>query len=102
MFRDTAQRGKVCYLLCAWIPGSPWRLEADGYRPTGPKPTGKSTSEMAMVAFARALWRGDKLGVPLGVFDARRWAMIATLFSALGLGPDAVDEWIETREAEES
>lgn len=94
MFRDTTQRGLVCYLLCRWIPGSPWCLEPDGYRPTGPKPVGKSTGEQAMLRFARALWRGDTLPVWLG-WDRTRMNDVATLLVAMNTGK--IEHWILER-----
>jgi len=103
MFRDAEQRGHVCYLLCRWIPGSPWSFTDHGYRPNLVMGTGLSTGQEAMILFAQALWRGDTLPVTPSRWDAKRFGTVVTLLQAMASGVDSVDEidnWIAVREAE--
>ena len=92
MFRNDEQRGEVCFILCAWVRGSPWVWTSTGYRPEGKAPTGLSTGEAKMLRFAMALWRGGDLPVWQG-FDSRRLGSIAAVLVAMTHGPDAVDAW---------
>ncbi len=94
MFRDDRQLGDVCFILCAWIPKSPWMWRGDGlgdgYRRYGlDLPSGISTGEAHMLRFAAALWGGDDLTVWRG-YDRRRMTDIVELLAA-------IDEWIAAR-----
>lgn len=103
MFRDDYQRGEVCFILCAWIPGSTWAMDGRGYRPvTHNNLSSLSTGELAMLRFAKRLWLGDgddaATGLPVWTgFDARRMRDIAELLTALVGGPEAIDAWILQR-----
>ena len=103
MFRDDAQRGEVCFILCAWVRDSPWRYAVSSYRPHGPVAwEGRSVGELAMLHFAKRLWNGDGEDPAVGLsvwtgFDARRMRDIAELLVAMVAGPEAIDRWIENR-----
>lgn len=97
MFRNDKQLGDVCFILCAWIPQSPWAWAGDGYRRERfDLPDGISSGEAAMLRFAAALWGGDDLAVSRG-FDGRRMRDVGALISALGGGPMEIDGWIRSR-----
>lgn len=97
MFRNDEQLGQVCFILCAWIPSSPWRWDGDGYRRTFFEvPSGISSGEAAMIRFAAALWGGDDLPVWRG-FDGKRLRDVGELLVAMGEGSDAIDSWIHAR-----
>jgi len=100
MFKNDKQRGEVCYLLCAWIPKSPWKATPDGYRPSqlahaGRLPDGVSTGEAAMIRFSIALWRSEDPVVWLG-FDNRRMYDIGELIVAMQ-SPEMIGAWIAER-----
>lgn len=96
MFRDPQQRGMVCYLLCRWIPGSPWVLTADGYKPGVVSGSGLSSGQRATILFAQDLWSGRDPSWSW-CWDRRRMTDVATLFVALTDGPEAIDRWIAER-----
>lgn len=102
MFRDDAQRGEVCYLLCRWIPKSPWARRGDRntYCPSqlahaGRLPDGVSSGEAAMIRFSIKLWKSEDPVVWLG-FDGQRMKDIGELLPALS-SPVAIDAWILKR-----
>lgn len=97
MFRNDQQLGQVCFILCAWIPSSPWAWDGDGYRRKHfNEPTGISSGEAAMLRFAADVWGGDDLKVYRGL-DGRRLRDIGELIVALGSGTSAIDAWIDKR-----
>lgn len=97
MFENDRQLGDVCFILCAWIPSSPWKWADDGYRRDFFEvPPGISSGEAAMIRFAAALWGGDDLPVWRG-FDNRRMRDIGELLLAMHDSPLAIDAWIAKR-----
>lgn len=102
MFRDDHQTGACCRALLARVDRAEWWGE-DG-RPTAEVcelvdagAGGLAAGERALLHLAFALWNGWEAGRmrELLSLDADNLATVGELLTALALGPEAVDTWLD-------
>ena len=108
MFRDDRQAGACCRALLARVNRGEWW--GDDGRPT-PEAcelveagAGEvSAGERALLHLAFALWNGWEAGRlrELLSLDADNLAAVGELLTALALGPEAVDTWLDEHGGEE-
>ena len=106
MFRDDRQIGEVARALLARVNHPEW------WAPGGPTPeacalveagAGKqSAGERALLHLAFTLWNGWKGGRmrELLSLDSGNLAAVGDLLTAMSLGPEAVDAWLDEQRDE--